>query len=212
MPECALLNDVNPHAINFYRWLKRGLVIERPLLNDEDVYYRYRGEFNDLIRAGKHDTREAAELFYYLNRTGYNGLVRFNRSGEFNVPFGRYDVIYYRYDFSDYCDVFRDWRFTTIDFAATPVSAGDFIYADPPYDMVFSRYAKEDFGWSEQMRLVDWLSTHNGPVIISNSATERIISLYTSYGYDLLYVDAPRKISSNGDRTPAREVIARRGL
>ena len=50
---------------------------------------------------GKADTPEAAALFYYLNRTGYNGLCRFNSSGDFNVPFGRYTTINYRRDFSD---------------------------------------------------------------------------------------------------------------
>src|SRR5688572_8530025 len=86
-PETALLNDLNPHNVNFYRWLKSGLYIDLEMANDEVLYYRHRERFNQLINAGESESKEAAELFYYLNRTGYNGLCRFNRKGEYNVPF-----------------------------------------------------------------------------------------------------------------------------
>src|SRR5690606_33185615 len=97
-PDRALLNDANPHLINFYRWLQRGLSIDLPLANDEDLFYRHRAHFNTLLTSGGGDSREAAALFYYLNRTGYNGLCRFNARGEFNVPFGRYRRIRYQRD------------------------------------------------------------------------------------------------------------------
>ena len=70
--------------------------------NDETVYYANRFRFNELLSSGRSDTAEAAALFYYLNRTGYNGLCRFNQQGEFNVPFGRYKRLDYRKDFTDY--------------------------------------------------------------------------------------------------------------
>src|SRR2546422_10694311 len=80
LPEQALLNDINPHLINFYSWLKRGLNISIEMDNNKTAFYKHRRTFNDLLRAGKGRTKEAASLFYYLNRTGYNGLCRFNRS------------------------------------------------------------------------------------------------------------------------------------
>ena len=70
--------------------------------NDQALFYRHRERFNRLVAAGDSDSAEAAALFYYLNRTGYNGLCRFNRKGEFNVPFGRYHRINYATDFSAY--------------------------------------------------------------------------------------------------------------
>src|SRR5690242_14532773 len=99
-PGRALLSDVNPHVVNFYRWLKSGLTVEIAMRNDAELFYRHRERFNHLVAAGAGDSAEAAALFYYLNRTGYNGLCRFNRSGEFNVPFGRYRSINYLTDFS----------------------------------------------------------------------------------------------------------------
>ena len=100
MPRRALLNDSNPHLVGFYRWLKKGLTIDLRMQNDERYYYRCRQRFNALLDRGKARTREAASLFYFLNRTGYNGLCRFNQQGEFNVPFGRYKQIGYVSDFT----------------------------------------------------------------------------------------------------------------
>ena len=207
-PGKALLNDINPHLINFFLWVQKGFRIEIPLLNDEKLYYKHRERFNRLIEEGKENSREAAELFYYLNRTGYNGLCRFNRKGRFNVPFGRYRNINYVYDFKPYQEVFKKWEFVCADFEELVLNDSDFIYADPPYDVQFTSYSKGGFDWDEQVRLTKWLARHPGPVVLSNQATERIIKLYSDYDFELLFLDAPRKISCTGDRTPAKEVLA----
>ncbi|MFQ5878492.1 MAG: DNA adenine methylase [Acidobacteriota bacterium] len=212
MPRRALLNDINPHTINFYRWLKRGLRITLRMDNDEELYYAHRKQFNRLIARGGSTSRRAAELFYYLNRTGYNGLCRFSRSGEFNVPFGRYTTINYDRDFVRYSEIFAEWEFSCGDFEDVEIRPGDFIYADPPYDVEFTQYSREGFGWNDQERLARWLARHSGPVVLSNQATERIRKLYTRLGFEVALLRAPRMISCNGDRTPAWEVLATRGL
>jgi DNA adenine methylase len=211
-PERALLNDLNPHNMNFYRWLKTGLQIDLPMANDEALYYDYRRRFNDLIRNGEAESEEAAALFYYLNRTGYNGLCRFNRSGEYNVPFGQHKTINYTTDFLAYREALARWEFTVGDFASIALAPDDFVYADPPYDVEFTQYSKEAFGWEQQVRLAEWLAQHQGPVVLSNQATKRVVELYGDLGYELRYENAPRMISCNGDRTPAVEVVATRGF
>jgi DNA adenine methylase len=211
-PTRALLNDINPHAVNFYRQVRAGLTIAMPLSNDPGLYYRYRDRFNELTREGASASVEAATLFYYLNRTGYNGLCRFNNSGGFNVPFGRYRVINYLDDFTAYRRRFAGWSFSCGDFAALELERDDFVYADPPYDVEFRKYAKEDFTWDDQVRLAEWLARHRGPVVASNQATDRVVSLYDGLGFKLSYLDGPRRISCTGDRRPAREVLAVRGL
>ena len=212
MPDRALLNDINPPLINFYRWLKRGLSVDLPLTNSKTRYYAHRRRFNRLLSEGREDTAQAAMLFYYLNRTGYNGLCRFNRSGQFNVPFGRYSKLVYRQNFLDYTRVFRGWQFTATDFQRVRLEKSDFIYADPPYDVEFTQYSKNGFDWSEQVRAAEWLATHPGPVILANQATPRIVALYEQLGFRLVFLSAPRRISCNGDRSPAHEVLALRNL
>jgi len=212
LPDNALLNDINPHLINFYLQLKRGFVSGFGAKNDEAFFYASRQDFNRLLREGKSDTKEAAALFYYLNRTGFNGLCRFNQSGEFNVPFGRYKRITYKVDFREYRDLFANWEFTNLHFNDLELHEHDFIYADPPYDVEFRQYSQGGFGWHEQEATAIWLSKHPGPVILVNQATKRIIDLYRGLGYSLRFLKAPRRISCNGDRTPAPEVIAIRNL
>lgn len=211
-PERALLNDLNPHVINFYVWVKKGLSIRLPMSNDRACYYRHRDAFNKLIEENRYLTREGAEHFYYLNRTGYNGLVRFNNSGLFNVPFGAHKTIRYRRDFAEYRPLLKGWEFRCGDFSDLNLRDGDVVYADPPFDVEFRAYASGGFGWGDQVRLVEWLGELSCPVIISNQATDRIVQLYRKHGYRLNYVKAPRMISCNGDRTPAREVVAVRNL
>lgn len=211
-PQRALLNDINPHLINFYRWLKRGLTISIELANSEPQFYMYRRRFNELLRTGKSTTKEAASIFYYLNRTGFNGLCRFNRSGEFNVPFGTYKKINYRRSFAAYKPRLGNWDFTNGHFSQIELRRDDFVYADPPYDVQFTEYSKGGFGWEQQIEAAEWLARHDGPVVLSNQATERILNLYDRLGFQLDLVKGPRRISCTGDRQPALEVLATRNL
>jgi DNA adenine methylase len=211
-PARALLNDANPHLINFYRWLQRGLQVDLAMENREQLFYAHRRRFNQLLAEGQDDSIEAAGLFYYLNRTGFNGLCRFNRSGQFNVPFGRYSRIRYVRDFSEYRDAFARWTFSSVDLEAVPLDDRDFVYADPPYDVEFTQYARARFTWDDQVRTAIRLSRHPGPVVLVNQATPRIETLYRKLGYAVRFLTAPRRISNTGDRTPAREILGTRNV
>jgi DNA adenine methylase len=207
-PAQALLNDVNPHLINFYRHVQAGLTMRIPMRNDEKLFYRHRDRFNRLIRDGKAQSEEGAQLFYYLNRTCFNGLCRFNKSGDFNVPFGTYKSINYAADFHEYARILSAWEFSNQDVESLQLDAEDFVYADPPYDVEFTTYSAGGFSWTDQVRTAKLLAKHPGPVVISNQATPRIVELYESLGFELTYLDGPRRISCTGDRTAAREVLA----
>lgn len=211
-PRQAILNDCNPHLINFYAWLQRGLYIDIPLLNDSDYYYDCRNRFNSLVARGQTNSLEAAQLFYFMNRTGYNGLCRFNNSNQFNVPFGRYKSIPYLRDFSAYRPLLKNWVFSTRDFSQLELSSTDFIYADPPYDVEFTKYSARDFRWEDQVRLAEWLAKHRGAVVVSNQATDRILDLYTRLGFSIQLLSGPRRIACTGDRTPALEILACKGI
>lgn len=129
------------------------------------------------------------------------------------MPFGTYANINYKRDFSEYKETFANWTFTNVDFESIPVEDSDFIYADPPYDVEFTQYSRGGFRWDEQERTAEWLSKHRGPVILSNQATPRIVKLYRSLKFSIRFIpNAPRRISCNGDRSPAKEVLAFRNL
>jgi DNA adenine methylase len=87
------------------------------------------------------------------------------------------------------------------------------VYADPPYDVEFTKYSKDGFDWKDQLEAAEWLSKHPGPVVLSNQATKRIRDEYKRLGFALtIFTNAPRKISCTGDRSPAVEVLAIRNL
>jgi DNA adenine methylase len=126
----------------------------------------------------------------------------------YNVPFGQHKNIRYREDWRAYVPVLAGWEFTHADFSQVQVYPEDFIYADPPYDVEFTSYSAGGFDWKDQVRLAEWLADHPGPVVASNQATERILRLYGRLGFDLTFLNAPRRIANNGDRTPVQEILA----
>lgn len=207
-PNKALLNDANAHLINFYNQVKKGLQITQNLKNNSHYYYEMRNKFNDFIIQNKFRSKEAASIFYYLIRTGFNGLCRFNSSGAFNVPFGSHQVIKYKTDFLEYRELLQNWELKNKDFEKISLQEEDFLYADPPYDVEFTRYHKNDFTWDDQLRLGLWLAKHPGPIIASNQATPRVLELYQDLKFTVLEIEAPRMIACNGDRRPAIEMLA----
>lgn len=216
-PREAILADKNEELMNAYL-VVRDHVDElvaslKRHRHDRDYYYRLRS----------HDPRELdrverASRFIYLNKTCYNGLWRVNRRGRFNVPFGRYKA-------PRICDeenlraaslALRGAQVSCGDFAEAlaGVTAGDFVYLDPPYHPVsstahFTAYVGDGFGEEEQRRLADVfreLDRRGCKVLLSNSDTELIRSLYE--GYEIETVSANRCISCRGDgRRGATELI-----
>ena len=74
-PDRALLNDVNPHLMNFYRWLKAGFRIRSPMENSAAAFYRARSRFNALLAAGAGQT-VAASIFAASLGTRYHATAR----------------------------------------------------------------------------------------------------------------------------------------
>lgn len=209
-PVNALVNDVNPYLINLYRWIQRGLIIDLDFVNESDYYYERRQDFNNLIQSGDIESKKLAELFLYLNKYGFNGLCRFNNKGLYNVPFGKYTKLNIPKDLTHYSTLITNWTLCCGDFymLTSHICNNDLLYVDPPYDVQFTKYSQVDFKWDDQMRLAKWLEKLPCDVIASNQATPRVIDLYTSLGFRIEFIDAPRRISCTGDRTAAKEILA----
>jgi DNA adenine methylase len=174
-------SDVNPILINFYQTVQtrledllahlRTLVQEYTASEDREAfYYRTRDAFNQTL----HDTVESAALFLFLNKTCFRGVYREGPRG-FNVPFGHYkttDVL----DESNLRSVsaaIQKVVFTCESFEKALVrpTAGDFVYADPPYipetQTSFVGYVAG--GFAKHALLFETLKTLPCPFLLSNS-------------------------------------------
>lgn len=181
--------------------------------NEADYFYQTRG----LDPAGLTPV-ERASRFIYLNKTCYNGLFRLNRSGRFNVPFGRYrnpDIVNDA-GLRTASRALQDVQLSAGSFETCLERAlpGDFLYFDPPYHPVsttarFTAYTGLSFGERDQQQLRDVfaeLDRRGCLVMLSNSDTELIRSLYRDY--TIRTVTAKRAINSVPDRRgPVNEVI-----
>lgn len=213
-PEQALLADANPHLVAFHLRLRDPRPFSITMLNDERFYYSQREVFNALSALSGPFTVEGSEIFWYLNRTAFNGLCRFSKKGNFNVPFGKYETITYRTDFSEYAPLLNRWKIYHQPWQQTmrQAQAGDFVFADPPYDGTFDTYSGEAFSWEQQVQLAETLATHAGPVVATNAATDRVLALYRAVGFTVGTTEVARSISSNGNRKKAVEMIAYKNL
>lgn len=146
--------------------------------NSPAEYYSLRETFNQC----KHP-RQRAGLFLYLNRHGYNGLCRYNKKGQYNVPFGRYIKPYFpRNEMVYFHEKSQHAIFEQGDFRQTFAKAkpGDLIYCDPPYaprlqTSNFSSYTDKSFGLNEHIILADLAmdaAKRGIPVLISNHDTD----------------------------------------
>lgn len=216
-PHRALIADVNPELINFYRAIVQDLdgvvAAYRGWAFGEDTFYELRSlRFPDL------DPVIAAARLLYLNRAYFNGLYRVNRDGQFNVPWGRYKKPYEidldrfaaaraalsaaRIELGDYGDILR--------FEAR---AGDFVFLDPPYVPIsdhsdFKRYTRHQFHNQhhiEMAALVKDLSERGCDVLITNSNHPLVHDLYR--GYSIEVVSTRRNVNANGNGRVGEDVV-----
>ena len=150
---------------------------------------------------GTPNSVEIAARFIYLNKTCFNGLYRVNKSGQFNVPIGKYKnpLICDEDNLRNASLALKKAAIRMGDFSKIEASSGDFVYADPPYDGTFSDYDAEGFSKDDHVRLRDAaLSWHNAgvAVMISNADTEFIQNLYGRPPFRIHPVSAPRSINS----------------
>lgn len=218
-----LLCDLNPDLIGLYETLRRegesfiwrAGAMFTPENNTREAFLRLRAAFN-----ASRDVEERAILFLYLNRHSYNGLVRYNAAGVYNVPFGRYKSPYFpAAELTAFLRKVRecDVTFAVQDFRATFswLRTGDVVYGDPPYVPAsstanFTAYIGGGFGAAEQRELAqeaEAAARHGIPVVLSNHDMPLTRELYA--GARLHSFPVRRLISCNGGRRgQARELLA----
>ena len=176
-PDRAIINDVNSKLYSFYQEmkedypqariqldelqkiyennqkeyeeLKRKYPEERMENRNEELYYKIRDMFNKKIEPEYMDS----VIYFFINKTAYSGMIRYNTNGEFNVPFGRYKNLNTRLITDEHYNLLRHTEIFNM------AQVDDFIFLDPPYDCVFSDYGNEvyknGFGEEEHRRLAN---------------------------------------------------------
>ena len=176
----ALLCDTNPHLVNFYQAIVDKEItpeIVRKYLNEEGAkllekgeshYYELRTRFNE-----KHRPLD----FLFLNRAGFNGMIRFNRKGGFNIPFcrkpERFAQAYITKIVNQVALVSRlfetkkfEFKCQSFDETMASSNSNDIIYCDPPY---IGRHVEYFNGWDEgrENSLFNILSLSKSKFILS---------------------------------------------
>lgn len=220
LPKNAELSDLNGELVTAYNVIKNNvdelIVSLKKHIYDKDYYLEVRAKNPEEL-----NNIEVASRFIFLNRTGFNGLYRVNKRGEFNVPFGRQKnpLICDEENLRRVSAALQGVTIIQQDYKNVLKTAkkGDFIYLDPPYYPVsttssFTSYTAAGFFEREQIELRNtFIKLHKRGcfVMLSNSDTRFTNELYA--GLEEIFVNkivASRVINSKGTgRGKVKEVL-----
>jgi len=215
-PERAIINDVNERLMTFYTQLKEQYPMMRQQLDvlqaqyeanqtafkaqkaatpdvrvpnaNEELYYRMRDLFNHpdgILLDGV--------TYFFINKTAYSGMIRYNNNGEYNVPFGRYPNLNTRLITQQHSDLLQGAELFSLDYSRIFEMAqeDDFIFLDPPYDCVFNDYGNIDmmngFDETEHRRLAADFRNLPCRALMVIGKTPLTMELYGEYVFDEYY-------------------------
>ncbi|MBK7107223.1 MAG: Dam family site-specific DNA-(adenine-N6)-methyltransferase [Ignavibacteriae bacterium] len=215
----AYLSDMNSNLINTYNQIKynykdvyNGLKKFRIPVS-EKTYYRIRENFN---RSINEPTLDQAIKFIFLNKTSFNGIYRVNKSGNYNVPFGKSKPSFLPLEqFKILSEKLNNAEIFTSHYQEiiSLVEENDLVYLDPPYPRIsstasFNHYTLEKFDEEEHGKVAlfaEKLSKKGCKVIISNADVDSIKELYSNW--DIYSTNAYRYISCKKDKIKVKELI-----
>jgi DNA adenine methylase len=182
-PKNAAINDVHKELTDFYQSIKNGKSNEiydfmKQHPNEEETYYKVRGYDNE-------DMLDNAKRFYYLRKTCFRGMLRYNSKGKFNIPYGRYKT----YNFEEiknnkYEELLKRTNISNTSFEDIFNQYDDeenFMFLDPPYDSEFTDYGYCSFGKEEHEKLAECFKNTNIKCLMIIGKTPFIEKLYEGY-------------------------------
>ena len=215
-PDNAIINDANSRLMTFYQQLrddystmriqldtlqrlyetnqaefKKSKVLapdERVPNANEDLYYHMRELFN-------HPDGSFLEgvIYFFINKTAYSGMIRYNSNGEYNVPFGRYPNLNTKLVTLQHSELLQRAELFNLDYSEifNMVDDDDFIFLDPPYDCVFNDYGNIDmmngFDEAEHRRLAADFKNLSCRTLMIIGKTPLTEELYGKYIFDEYY-------------------------
>lgn len=218
--ENYIINDINKDLINVYEVLKEHKTnfvsycknFFETSLATEESFYSIREAFN---HKDLKNTQLNACMFLWLNRYCFNGLCRYNKSGGFNVPYGKYKTIYFpEKELNLFVDKLQNVTILNVSFedVFNLAKNEDVVYCDPPYlplnTASFKDYAPEGFSFEQQSFLAEKANSTECLVLISNHNTEEARKLYCTAD-ELVNVSVSRFVSAkSSSRKPVEELLA----
>ena len=197
-PRRAIFADVNPHIVNFYNAIKSGKMnagTAKEFLEREGALLQKRGESHYYEVRERFNKKFDPFDLLFLNRSCFNGVMRFNKKGLFNVPFGHKPERFAKAYVTKITNQIKyvsqaasqfDWTFVCSDFRQiiSSASQGDFIYCDPPYMGRHVDYYNS-WGENEEDELYNLLKETRAKFILStwHSNKYRINSAIERYAY-----------------------------
>ena len=183
-PEKAVISDVHKELIDLYQGISNGKANEiyqfmEEHKNDEVTYYQVRDKMNI------NDSLDSAKRFYYERKTCFRGMLRYNQSGKFNIPYGRYKTINYEdLKNTDYEKLLQKTTILKQSFEYIFENYNDennFMFLDPPYDSEFTDYGYCKFGKEEQKKLATLFKITKIKCLMIIGKTPFITDLYKDY-------------------------------
>lgn len=171
-----------------FKRLKALTPDERVPNANEDLYYRIRELFNH-----PDDTFLDGVLYFFINKTAYSGMIRYNNNGEYNVPFGRYPNLNTRLVTLQHSELLQCAELFNVDYNQifNMAREDDFIFLDPPYDCVFNDYGNIDmmngFDEAEHRRLAQDFRNLSCRALMIIGKTPLTEELYGDYIFDEYY-------------------------
>ena len=183
----SVISDIHKELIDLYRNIGNGnskdiYEFMENNKNDEETYYKIRDEME--IK----DDLDNAKRFYYQRKTCFRGMMRYNKNGKFNIPFGKYKTINYNELMNkDYEKLLNNTEILNEDFEFIFNKYNDennFMFLDPPYDSNFTDYGYCSFGKEEQFKLSNLFKNTKNKCLMIIGKTKFIEDLYKDYIVD----------------------------
>lgn len=148
--ELAQLEKIYMANRHEFDYLKKKHPNERIVDKNEGLYYILRDMYNGITQS----TYSSATLYYFINKTAYSGMIRFNSKGEYNVPYGRYKNFNTAIITKQHQQLLATTKIYNTDYREifALAESKDFVFLDPPYDCTFSDYGNIEYkdGFSEE--------------------------------------------------------------
>lgn len=179
-----VIADVHSELINFYTQIKEGNAIEiydrvSKFGVEEETYYFVRDKMD------VSDPIDDAVRFFYLRKMAFRGMLRYNKKGKFNIPWGRYKTVNYEVlKVPQYTELLKNTDIRLASFEEIFKEFNDennFVFLDPPYDSTFTDYGYCKFGREYHSKLAELFKTTKNKCLLVIGESDFISDLYKDY-------------------------------